>query len=449
MHRRDLLLSSSQEMTDISDQLEGAQDKVRMTIQKTRSEITDIQNQAKETEGRLRSEIADLESRLDLLRQEAISAGKARDIVIQQTNKELEEIQAASRKEMKEVKTSISADRKTTKRDNYAQETRIQQAEMDLVAAEREQDIVEEETPKISVLQTALDAMKSRMQPQIAELKERRAAKQMFFAVSNKSSKVRLFDEISKAKSEFENSQSAEQASLRQTILRYELKLDMKEKELRNTLRLTNERADRAIADAISAAKRNRIALYQEKFDAVRNQKEEQRKVLQEACNTQDAVRDQYDAELEDVIRDIEDEKIKAKQLLDDQEQMRENQKRQLLAQMEELTSKLARQMKDEQEAADDDLSRLRDSKEVELVASKSRTQRALNDIQTTRSNLFLLQGQLAELEAEAEEKGAILSALEDERSSFRKQLKRTVVVAIDKLTLKSYRHKSMKQRKQ
>eukprot|EP00804_Cyclotella_cryptica_P013952 CCRYP_002459-RA/>CCRYP_002459-RA protein AED:0.00 eAED:0.00 QI:117/1/1/1/1/1/2/1253/598 len=441
-------LAFVQEMTDISDQLEGAQDKVRQTIQKTRSEITDIQNQAKEAEGRLRSEIANLEARLELLRREAINASKARDLVAQQTKNEIEDIQAASRKEMKELKSSIFVDRKATKRDNYAQETRIQQAEMDLVGAEKERDIAEEETPKISVLQTALDAMKSRMQPQVAELKERRAANEMFFAVSKKSSQIGLNDEISRAQSEFEIAQSAEQNSLQQTTFNYELKLEMKEKELRNNLRLTNERADRAVADAISVAKRNRIALYQEKFDAVRNQKEEQRNAVYDARMTQDAVRDQYEAELENEIRALEDEKLKAKQLLDDQEQKRENQKWQLSAQIEELTIKLAKQMKEEKEAADEDLSRLRDSKEVELVASRSRTQRALNDIQTTRSNLFLLQDQLAELESVSEEKGAILQVLEDERSSFRKQLKRTAVVAMDKLTLKAYRHKRAQKRK-
>jgi hypothetical protein len=418
-------------MTDISDQLEGAQDNLRKTMLKTRSEITDIQSKAKETEGRLRNEIADLESRLESLREEAANAAKARDSVIQQTKAEIENIQIESRKQIKDAKSNAFADRKAIRRDNYAQETRIQQAEMDLLAAEKEQEIAEAEGPKPSVLQNALNALKSRMGTQVMETKQRQSANEMFFAVSKRSSRLGLEDEIAKTKLDFENEQAAEEENLQQTISSYELKLEKKEKELLSNLSLSNERAARAVADAIAAAKKNRIALYQEKFKAVRNQQNEKQSALKEAQVTQKAVQDQYDAELENEIRLLDEEKVKVKQLLREQEQQQEDQKMQLLDQIEDLTNKLARQMKEEREAADEDLRLLKSSKAVELDNSRARTKRALNDIQTTRSNLSLLQDQLAELEVTSVEKDVILQGLEDERSSLRKQLKNTAVIVL------------------
>jgi hypothetical protein len=436
-------------MTDISDELEGAQDNLRQTILKTKTEITEIQSQAKETEGRLRSEIADLESRLQMLRQEASNAANARDDAIKQTKNEVEDIKSASRKESREAKSNAFANRKELKRDNYALETRIQQAEMDLVPAEREQELAAQETPKISELQRALDAMKSKMEPQVTELKERRSANEMFFAVSRQTTKQNMEDGLTDAKSVFDNAQSAEQDTLEQSISSYELKLENKEKELVKKLRLSNERADRAVAEAISAAKKSRLKLYEEKFNAVRVQQNEKRLAIQEALETQSSVRDQYDAELENEIRTLEEEKVKAKQRLDEQEQKRQDQNQELLEKIEQLTMQMAQQIKDEKMAADEDLRLLKISKGDELANSRTRTNKALNDIQTTRSNLLLLQDMLTELEVTDQEKSIVLQGLEQERSSFRNQLKRTAVVAIDKLTFKDYRSKRSKRKSQ
>lgn len=436
-------------MTDISDELEGTQDNLRQTILKTRSEITDIQTQAKEAEGLLRTEIADLESRLNSLRREAADATKARDDAIKQTENEMEDINAASRREMREAKRNASAERKEIKRDNYAQETRIQQAQMDLLPAERERELVSRETPKVSDLQSALDTLKNKMGAQIAELKERRSANEMFYAASRKSTDKQLQDAIVDAKSEFENAQSIEVDTLQQTVSSYELKLERKEKELINKLRLSNERADRAVAEAIAKAKKNRIALYEEKFNAVRKQQNDNRIAIQEAQLTQQAVQERYDAELENAIVSLEEEKVKAKERLEEQEQYRQDQNRDMLAKIEELTVKMAQQIEVEKEEANEALRLLRINKSDELASSRARTNKALSDIQVTRSNLLLLQDMLRDLEVIDTEKRVILQGLEDERSSFRKQLKRTATVAIDKITLKDYRKRKAKRYEQ
>ena len=436
-------------MTDISDELEGTQDNLRQTILKTKSEIKDIQTKAKEAESLLRTEIADLESRLNSLRQEAANAVKARDDAIKQTANEIEDIKAASRRDMREAKRNASADRKAIKRDNYVQETRIQQAQMDLLPAEREQELAVQETPKVSVLQSALDTLKSKMEPQIAELKERRSANEMFFAVSRKSTGKQLQDAIIDAKSEFENALSIEEDTLQQTVSNYELELERKEKELINKLKLSNERADRAVAEAIAKAKNNRIALYEEKFNAVRKQQNDNSIAIQEAQLTQQATQERYDAELENAIVSLEEEKVKARQRLEEQEQYRQDQNRDMLTKIEELTVKMAQQMQDEKEAADEALRLLKINKSDELASSRARTNKALNDIQVTRSNLLLLQDMLQDLEVTDTEKGVILQELEEERSSFRKQLKRTAAVAIDKITLKDYRKKRAKRYEQ
>lgn len=432
----------SQEMTDISDQLEGAQDSLRETILKTRSEISDIQNQAKESEGRLRNEISELESRLEFLRQEAVSAAKSRDSVTKQTKKEIEDIRSASRREMNEEKRKNAAKRKEIRRGNYAQENRIQQAEFDMISAVKELEKEEKVTPQVSFLREALDAAKKNWGSAVDELKEQKAANDMMFALKAQMAKDGLEVDLDKAKSDFELAASTAKGDLADTISSYEEQLENKSRQLLNNLRLSNERADRAVADAIAAAKKNRIALYQEKFEAVEKQRNERADAMRDAKSAQSAAKDQYEAEIENEVRNLNDEKVRANERLQEQDRLRETQKVQLMDEMESLTIQLARQMKDEKEAAEEDLRRLKEAKATELASSRTRTQRALSDIQTTRSNLVLVQDELRRLEQTSKQKDFELQELESERRSFRKQFKRTMAVGFDRLTLKELRNR-------
>eukprot|EP01082_Thalassiosira_pseudonana_P016100 g14026.t1 g14026 contig9:988866-990813(-) len=435
-------MTYSQEMTDISDQLEGAQDSLRETILKTRSEISDIQNQAKESEGRLRNEISELESRLEFLRQEAVSAAKSRDSVTKQTKKEIEDIRSASRREMNEEKRKNAAKRKEIRRGNYAQENRIQQAEFDMISAVKELEKAEKVTPQVSFLREALDAAKKNWGSAVDELKEQKAANDMMFALKAQMAKDGLEVDLDKAKSDFELAASTAKGDLADTISSYEEQLENKSRQLLNNLRLSNERADRAVADAIAAAKKNRIALYQEKFEAVEKQRNERADAMRHAKSAQSAAKDQYEAEIEHEVRNLNDEKVRANERLQEQDRLRETQKLQLMDEMESLTIQLARQMKDEKEAAEEDLRRLKEAKATELASSRTRTQRALSDIQTTRSNLVLVQDELRRLEQTSKQKDFELQELESERRSFRKQFKRTMAVGFDRLTLKELRNR-------
>ena len=346
---------------------------------------------------------------------------------------------------MENAKRKIASEKKTITRENWALETRIQEAGMEYVLAEKELKQEETVSPKISTLKDALTSMKQRMLPQVEEKKERRSAEEMFFATSIKRAKTDMRENFEKAKSDFEGQKSLEEEELEKTISSYEAQLAEKERETTSSIRSTNERAERSIAEAIDGAKKKRIELYQEKFESIQQQQQERIESLNEAQETQSAWQDQYDAEYENEMRNLDNERILVEQQLEDEELMRQEQKRQLVLQMEELTVKLTQQMQDEKEAADEDFRRLNNAKSSELTGSMARTNKAMNDIQLTRSNLMLVKEELRKLESISREKGRILEELEEERSSFRKQFRRTLVVAKDRLTLKGLRSRRMK----
>jgi hypothetical protein len=432
-------------MTDLSDQLEGAQDNLRETMLKTKSEISSIQDEARQSERRLKNEIVELESRLQSLRDEADTARKDRDELIQQIETEEEEMRKSSRKEMEEEKKASFAERKAIKYNNWDMEGRIRQFTTELPSAKAELQKQEEATPDIPTLVGTLQSMKQKMSTSIDDLKDQRRAKEMFYEQNLSEAKSDLTKEMDVAQSVFEKNMALEEEKLDKSITDYEQRLVDKENELLSNLRLATERADRAVANAIKAAKNNRIALYQEKLEAVQSQRNDRLEAMEDAVKTREAVQELYDAEYENEIYNLKEARTQGKQQLAEEDFRRDNQKRGLIQEMEDLTQQLSQQLVDEKVAGEAEFGRVKDTKSAKLAGSRTRTTQALNEIGITRTNLVAVRDELRRLEFSSREKGLVLEELEEERSSFRKQFRRTMVVAADKITLKKLREKRRK----
>jgi len=432
-------------MTDLSDQLEGAQDNLRETMLKTKSEISSIQDEARQSERRLKNEIVELESRLQSLRDEADAARKDRDELIQQIETEEEEMRKTSRKEMEEEKKASFAERKAIKYNNWDMEGRIRQFTTELPSAKAELQKQEEATPDLPTMRGTLESMKQKMSTSIDELKDQRRAKEMFYEQNLSEAKSDLTKEMDVAQSVFEKNMALEEEKLDKSITDYEQRLVDKENELLSNLRLATERADRAVANAIKAAKNNRIALYQEKLEAVQSQRNDRLEAMEDAVKTREAVQELYDAEYENEIYNLKEARAQGKQQMAEEDFRRDNQKRGLIQEMEDLTQQLSQQLVDEKAAGEAEFGRVKDTKSAKLAGSRTRTTQALNEIGITRTNLVAVRDELRRLEFSSREKGLVLEELEEERSSFRKQFRRTMVVAADKITLKKLREKRRK----
>jgi len=91
--------------------------------------------------------------------------------------------------------------------------------------------------------------------------------------------------------------------------------------------------------------------------------------------------------------------------------------------------------MKDERDASNRDYEELTKTKTDTLEKNVSQYERTAEEIQTVRSNLIFLQRKLNKLEGTAGRNRLRLNELEEERSSFRQQMGRTMSIAIGKLT--------------
>ena len=429
-------------MTDLSDRLEGAQDDLRETIQKTKSEISSIQDEARQSERHLKNEITELESRLQSLRVEADAVRKDRDDMAKQIEKEEEELRKQSRKDMEELKISSFAERKATKYNNWDLETKIREFTGELPLAQAELKKQEEASPNTSSLMGTLEEMKQKMKNIIDDKQDQRRAKEMFYEQNLSEAKSDLEKEMNIAKSVFEKNMAIEGEKLDNSILEYEQRLVDKENELINSLRIATERADRAVATAIEAAKNNMIALYQEKFEAVQSQRNDRKEAMEEVVKRREAVQDLYDAEYENEIYNLKKARKIGKQQLADEDVNRDRQKENLMKEMEVLSQQLSQQLLDEKAAGETEFVRIKDMKSAELAGSRARTTQALNEIGITRSNLVAVRDELRRLEVNSTQKSLALQELEDERSSFRKQFRRAVGVAVGKITLKKLRNK-------
>lgn len=431
--KRDL----SEEITDLGDQIEGAQDDLRKTMSKTKSEISNMRGEVHEREEILYSEISDLESRLAALRQEAKNAAKERDTMKNSLKKDERNIRASSRKELENVKRTASEEKKELTRESWALETRIQQATVELIPSMSELEEVkrEQDTSKISALKDALMQIKRKMLPQVEELKENRKANEMFFEQSLNDVKREEKDDLELAKSIYEGEISSEDRALENATSYYDLQLEAMENESLRNVELSAKPVESAGVGPIEEARKNVVALLQEKNKAVSSQQDDMVNSVKNAVESHSAIQDQYDAEYEKGLQNLGEQDARGKRQLQKEDKRRENRKGQLQREMEELPRKLSIKMQDEKAAIEQDYQMLKQTKTTELADNVSRNKRANNETQTMRSNLIETQYQLKRLETISQQNQQMLSELEEERTSFRKQVRRTMSVAIGRIT--------------
>lgn len=429
----------SNEIDVISDQIETAQDDKKEAISQMRSTISSIREEAAVRASNLKSELSNLESNLVLLRKEAATASKGRNMMRRTVEDDVRAARSDSRKEIELMKVSLVDEKRRLKLERWDIDSRIQRAEAEIIPAMKLlREIQEEEAiklPLLSNLRASLSDVTRRTSSQVEEMKEKRKARGMFFDASFIGIRTKKREEMNVAKSISEEELVDEDGKLARTTMYYESLLTETEEQLQRINELSTKPVELSGYDAISDAQRRVEVLIQEKDDAISQTEDERVNALNEAVNSYLAARDQYDATYENSIRDLEVQQSRSVQKLAQEDQRAERRIIELRNEMEKMTLKLSALMKDERDASNRDYEELTKTKTDTLEKNVSQYERTAEEIQTVRSNLIFLQRKLNKLEGTAGRNRLRLNELEEERSSFRQQMGRTMSIAIGKLT--------------
>ena len=222
----------SDEITDLGDQIEGAQDNLRTTVSTTKSSIASIQSDAIQREIQLKNELSDLENRLAGLRKDAELVAKDRDMLSKSINTEARNIQKQSNQELNSIKAELMKDKKAiTRTKRYELEARLQIAQLQkdpsAVALQEEKSI----TPTIPSLKDMLTSLSSKFKPDIDDLKEQRNANQMFFDTSFKQLRLDKKEELKIAKGVYETDMKEEDTAFDDAVSSYKQQLVESENE--------------------------------------------------------------------------------------------------------------------------------------------------------------------------------------------------------------------------
>ena len=435
MHSQHIMYSD--EITDLGDQIEGTQDNLRQTLSQTKSQLSSIQTNVVQREIQLKNELSDLERRLETLKQDAIKVSKERDTLNKSIDREVRDIKRQSQKELNALKAeSLKEKKDITRTQRWELESRLQKAQLDKQPSNATLQEEENVKPTLPSLKDALQQIQSKFTPKIDDLKEQKNAKQMFFDTSWTNLKKEKKDEINVAKDVYENEMKEEDELLRQKRVSYVDQLYNKEEELQRSQDQLAEPVELFGVTAISNALKERERLLQEKDNAISNQQEEWTRTMKDAAESLIAIQDEYDAKLENAQRNLKREEIRTERELMKQDKKKSSRRIQLIYEREELTRSLSQLMVDERESAKSEYQTLKKTKSDTLAKNLEQVQSTNNEIQVLRSKMVYVQQELNMLENTSRKAHVKLEELEDERGSFRKQLKRSVKVAVGKIPL-------------
>jgi len=429
----------SDEITDLGDQIEGAQDNLRTTTSTTKSSISSIQSDAIQREIQLKNELSDLEDRLAALRKDADLVAKERDMLTKSINTESRIIRKQSNQDLNAIKAELMKDKKAISRtERYELGARLQTAQLQkdpsAAALQEEKSI----SPTIPSLKDMLTSLASKFRPDIDDLKEQRNANQMFFDTSFKQLRLDKKEELKIAKGVYETEVNDEDTSLEDAVSSYEQQLVDSEKELQRSIDQLNEPIESFGTDAINQELLNQQAIQQESDAAITQQQLDSEAALQDSAESILAIQDSYDAKLEDAKRNLIKTKYRTSNQLKQADKKKRSHRIQLIYEREELTRSLSQLMNDERVSAKAERQALKKDKSDTLASNLQQVSSTNAEIATTRSKLIYIQQEVNMLENTSKRNHLKIDKLTEERGSFRKQLKRTVKVAVNKLPLVS-----------
>jgi len=387
----------------------------------------------------LKNEVSDLENRLAALRKDAELVAKDRDMLTKSINTESRALRKQSNQELNSIKAELMKDKKAiTRTERYELEARLQtvqlQKEPSAAALQEEKSI----TPSIPSLKDMLTSLSAKFMPDIDDLKEQRNANQMFFDKSFKQLRLDKKEELKIAKGVYETDMKEEDTALDNSVSSYKQQLVDSEKDLQRSIDQLNEPIESFGVDVINQDLLNQQAIQQESAAAITQQQLDYEAALQDSADSIIAIQDSYDAKLEDTNRNLIKTKYRTSNQLKQEDKKKRSRRIQLVYEREELTRSLSQLMTDERESAKAEYQALKKEKSDTLASNLQQVASTNAEIATTRSKLIYIQQELNMLESTSKKNHIKIDKLENERGSFRKQLKRTVKVAVNKLPLVS-----------
>ena len=387
----------------------------------------------------MKNEVSDLENRLTVLQKDAELVAKERDMLSKSINTESRAIRKQSNQELNNIKTALMKDKKAiTRTERYELEARLQTAQLQkdpLAAALQEEKSI---TPTIPSLKDMLNSLSAKFRPDIDDLKEQQNANQMFFDTSFKQLRLEKKEELRIAKGVYETDMKGEDTALEDAVSSYKQQLVDSEKELQSSIDQLNEPIESFGVDTINQELLNQQAIQQESAAAITQQQLDYEAALQDSADSITAIQDSYDAKLEDTKRNLIKTKYRTSNQLKQEDKKKRSRRIQLVYEREELTRSLSQLMVDERDVAKAEYQALKREKSDTLASNLQQVASTNAEIATTRSKLVYIQQELNMLENTSKSNHIKIDKLENERSSFRKQLKRTVRVAVNKLPLVS-----------
>ena len=371
------------------------------------------------------------------LRKEAESVAKDRDMLTKSINTESRALRKQSNQELNAMKAELMKDKKAiTRTDRYELEERLQTAKLQkdpsAAALQEEKSI----TPTIPSLKDMLTSLAAKFKPDIDDLKEQRNANQMFFDTSFKQLRLDKKEELKIAKGVYETDMKEEDTALDDAVSSYKQQLVDSEKELQRSIDQLNKPIESFGTDAINQELLNQQAIQQESAAAITQQQLDYEAALQDSADSLTAIQDSYDAKLEDTKRNLIKTKYRTSNQLKQEDKKKRSRRIQLVHEREELTRSLSQLMVDERESSKAEYQGLKKDKSDTLASNLQQVASTNEEIATTRSKLIYVQQELNMLENTSKRNHLKIDKLKEERGSFRKQLKRTVKVAVNKLPL-------------
>eukprot|EP00970_Alexandrium_tamarense_P004288 scaffold715_cov192-Alexandrium_tamarense.AAC.43 len=419
------------EKDNLMAQLGTASDELQQIIDQSAQNITRAKTKASQAEKELLSRMDQFTVSIKEVTQEGMTANLEKEQLMNTKQQKIDKAKKEGETELQQYKATVNTEGESVKLFNAKLQRKADEAEKRVrdmyekakqIRADRislQQQIAEVETESLEQITTLERQLKEDDVAHTAHMKEERA---------------RIDKLISDAKEKYQRILDKEKAKRESVESEFIAELSQKDKEGRAAISVIESKAKAKLDELEKKLSKERVAIYQEKVEAVGAIRKEMLAELEIENAKLESIHKENQVKLAAIREEIAQVKAMFEQELAERQQAAEEERQDLLRRLEDVRADMIDKINTQQKIMQGEKDAYLEEQNDIIAESEEECRRAWIDLASLKKRLNDAGEEKKDLAGTVAEKSAIIEIYEKDRSSFRKSLRLSFKVAREKI---------------
>ena len=432
-----MLWRVSAEKELLAAQLSDASEKLQIIISESEQNITLVQTESSFVEKELLSRIDAFTASIDQVTSEAINANLDKERLQQSKQQRIDKVKEEANNNFLRYKATLDSEGDNIKRYNAELGLKVDAAEL---RVREVYDGVKKIRSDRVALQQQIQDVESTALEEITILERQMKFDNDYFADYLRDQRAKIDSVLSEAQNKYATILEGEKKKRETIENEFIVELDRRDKDRRGAISAIKSKANARLDELEKKHSKERIAIYQQKIEAVTTVRNQMLAELAIENSKLEAIHAKMEAKISSVHDELAQVQAGFQKELDKRRRIAEEERQELLDRMDDVRSDMTSQMNDQQKMMEARRSTYLEEQNALIAKAEEECRRAWIELANLNKQVDEVGLEKIELLDCVAEQTAQIELYEEERESFRKSLGLSVKLARQKIGSKTKR---------